>query len=321
MKASGNLILELLRSLARVNGIGFQIWGSDGVLLFASDPRLREVGRLHETEAFSRRVVARGGFVHTAYRDGHQLFGVPLSPGRYAGCLLALKAADRRTGGAPEEAGTQAARMREFLDRLREVMLQDAGIPRTGKSSTPWPGQDLSADRTFCETAWEPQTAPFDRETAQSLARDLFESTSADMAAFTFPERSDCNAFVTADSVREKVSDPELFVREAVDKAVRFVSPGGGNCLMVNNSHDIAEFRDMAWAPFRLMCVSVEHGNERCGWLVIVSFNMRQTFRRSECLLLSTVGRLVAMALATANLHPDLAGILADRNAMRIHEA
>ncbi len=62
----------------------------------------------------------------------------------------------------------------------------------------------------------------------------------------------------------------------------------------------------LASEPYRYLVVKVQHENNFYGWLGLVSFNLKEIFRRGELRLLIYISEQIAMAITNSDLYQDL---------------
>ena len=69
---------------------------------------------------------------------------------------------------------------------------------------------------------------------------------------------------------------------------------------------DRQAYNVMTINPDRFLAVRLQHKDDLYGWLGLVSFNLKEIFRRSELRLLSTMAEQIAVVIANTELYHDM---------------
>jgi putative nucleotidyltransferase with HDIG domain len=126
------------------------------------------------------------------------------------------------------------------------------------------------------------------------------------MAAATFDGRAEDKLQIACANIGGFVPDAERFLDELASEMPRSAPVMEDHCFIVNCSSDIPVFRNLHSAPFRALAVRIRSGDQEYGWLMMVSFNMKEVFRRGEYRLLRTVAEQMALLMANSALYSDL---------------
>ena len=138
------------------------------------------------------------------------------------------------------------------------------------------------------------------------LAEELLETMRADLAFAILPGRQEYNALVHKEEMFEGVAERQVFVGNLINAI-----PAKGNSLksdyfIVNDSKATGGFGALHPNPYRFLAVRMRHNDNFYGWLGLVSFNLKEIFRRSELRLMSSMAEQLAVVMANTDLYQDL---------------
>jgi HD-GYP domain-containing protein (c-di-GMP phosphodiesterase class II) len=294
-------VIDLLDSLARLNHCGFQVWDD----LLRLDGAIGAVAAPPEANPRTAEAVR-------SLLNGAPAFTLDAAPGLRAHGILvaprscrpwALVALEPRSAGAPEAGG---AALRELLAHLKRLVEDPLSLRQEAESLT----QEL--DRTyedlylFSRIATQIKSLQFSDARLRELVRDLLDAMRVDLAVARFPERPHYDVLLTAAALPAGLPEADRFAEQLVAHIARDAPVFEDNCHIVNDSRQAPAFAPLAPVPYRTLGVSIRHGSTSYGWLVLVSFNLKEIFRRGEYRLLSSMAEQIALVIANSDLVRDL---------------
>ncbi len=158
----------------------------------------------------------------------------------------------------------------------------------------------------FSRIATQIRSLRFSEEMLRNLLQETRDAMRVDFAAARFIERTEPNVCVVDRSVGKKVGDIEAFISTLLTEIPRSAPEFDRGCYIVNCSSEIPAFAAMHAEPFRVLAVGLRSEKEQYGWLVLVSFDMSEIFRRGEYRLLGTMAEQLELVLANTALYRDL---------------
>ena len=78
--------------------------------------------------------------------------------------------------------------------------------------------------------------------------------------------------------------------------------------FIIKDSSTNRQFSKLHIAQYRFLAVKIMHEDKFYGWIGLVSFNLKETFRRSELRLLISMAEQLAMMIANTDLYVELEG-------------
>ncbi|MCK9362864.1 MAG: HD domain-containing protein [Syntrophales bacterium] len=129
--------------------------------------------------------------------------------------------------------------------------------------------------------------------------------------------------FVTIDSDNQLImNNNQLFNRMPADNAdfaKRLIAaiPADSPSLkehyvIVNDSRLSPNYRELYADPYRALLVTIQDGKKFYGWIGVVSFNVKQIFRRSELRLLISIAEQINVAITNTDLYNELERFIVD---------
>jgi len=139
----------------------------------------------------------------------------------------------------------------------------------------------------------------------RKLIRELLETMRSDIAFAILPDQKEYNAFLVNEQSIPPAIHPETFIHSLI-KAIPAESPSlREDYFIVNDSSQNPVYQKLFTGPFRFLAVRIASSETFFGWLGLVSFNLREIFRRSELELLKSVASSTGIALDNSRLYAE----------------
>ena len=297
MIASGPL-KHLIESFAQLHGLALQVWSPAGNLDLSVGPGSEAADEGSRLGDLAKRALEKGE-LHEAV-DGRWAAAMPfMLPSAERYCLVACRAAkDPAANGAADLLPV----VRSFRDLLEEQLaLYDDTDKLTSELERSY--EDLYL---FARIATRIRTLRFAGPMLKELVADLLDTMRADLAIAKMTDRPGYDVIVRRSGTPCAIDDVEGFVARVLENIREEAPSFEESCAIVNDSRSIPFFRDLAPLPYRLLAVEVRHEDTVYGWLVLVSCNMDEIFRRGEYRLLNSMAEQLALVIANSDLYDDL---------------
>jgi len=197
----------------------------------------------------------------------------------------------------PESTGVQTPeQLRKALDEAREECRQMAEeLDRAY--------EDL---HLFAQIASQIHSCRVSRQMLLDLLQGTCEAVRADLAAVCFPKQPEASAEVMRPDAASLIPDPTAFAASLAATMPESAPEFDPGCFILNDADEVPRFAAMHDRPFRALSVSIANEGRQFGWLLLVSFNMKEIFRRGEYRLLGTMAGQLAVVMANTELYADL---------------
>jgi HD-GYP domain-containing protein (c-di-GMP phosphodiesterase class II) len=238
------------------------------------------------------------------------MWGVPIKHGEeIIGSLIAHRPiADKRsmTKDNPFRTGPHAKEMEALLTHLGALMEDKWASQKEVEEITDELTQSFEDLNLYSRIATRIKTLRFSNTMLKDLTEELLETMRSDLAFAILPDRIEYNVLVHNKDPFERTAERRLFIENLI-KAI----PEKGRSLkndyfIVNDSRTTEEFASFHSNPYRYLAVRMRHNENVYGWLGLVSFNLKEIFRKSELRLMSSMAEQLAVVMANTDLYQDL---------------
>ena len=304
-----NPFKELFSSLAQISQLNFEVWDNDG-LVFSSGPDGTDVSISRQIEDFSTHVMSQAVFQH-AYLKGQQaIFGAPIrNEEKIIGTLLAYSTNSKKSQ-KPKAINSRkiphAKEMETLLTRLIGIM-EDKWIDVKERNDI---AEELCHSfedlHLYSRIATQIKTLRFSNPMQKNLVAEILETMRVDLSFVNMPERRENNITVVNEHYSVNIPDSETFIENILNAIPPDAPSLEESYFIIDNSLKNTEYSELNIHPFRFLVVKVQHEDKIYGWLGVVSFNLKETFRRSELRLLISMAEQLAMVIANTDLYQDL---------------
>jgi HD-GYP domain-containing protein (c-di-GMP phosphodiesterase class II) len=158
----------------------------------------------------------------------------------------------------------------------------------------------------YAKIATKIKTLQFSQTHLESLVKDILETMRTDLAFATIENNRRSKVLSCKEDMGTKIPDIDSFTNSLLNAiSGRYTSAENGH-IIVNNSAEIQQFRTLHADPYRLLSVRIQNKERFIGYLVLVSFDVKKIFRRSELRLLTSLAEQVASVLINMELYGEL---------------
>lgn len=299
----------LFSSLTKISNLNLEVWDKTGRIYSSLDD-----GDQKEESEFVRRLAAQiieaQEFKYQVLDQRREIFGIPLLDGdTVIGTLIAYRD-DLDKSGPPKDVEKIAAgrteEMETFLNQAAELM----GEMWIAQKETDKMAEDLTMYfedlSLYSRTATQFRTLKFSETMIQEIVTDLLETMRTQLVFVCFPMRQEFNMFLIDEDYRDKFPNPEHLVESLVELIPSDATSQKEDFFIINDSKESPGFAKLHPDPYRFLAVTVKDKEKFYGWMGLVSFRLKEIFRRSELSLVSSIAQQLASAISNTDLYKDL---------------
>jgi len=299
-------VTGLFSSLSKISHFILDVWNTDGCLFSSKNGRLQpDID--DELKILSKQVMDSAQLKYDITRDNYAIFGVPLRDnGEIVGSLLAhgidpdLDLSDRDATQA------HANKVADFLNEAAAIM-EEIWISRR---ETEEMAEDISMYfedlALYARTATHFQTLNVSDKLFQKLAQEILTTMRSELAFVHFFDRPEYNVLVTNEKTAGRIDNPSLFTERLVTAIPPNTASLKENYFIVNDSSEVPGYEALHPDSYRFLVVAIKNKNLFYGWFGLLSFNMKEIFRRGELSLLVSTAQQLATTITNADLYNDL---------------
>ncbi len=300
---------DLLLSLATISGLRIEIWDASGPAFF-SGPATEDLIVFKEVRNFSLQVINQAEFQHAVFQNKYEAFGIPFrNQKRQKGALIAYRENGKKRPTTKACDPLKPVGIREikiFLSRMTSLMKDR------------WTAEDeidgLAAELTntfediylYSRVASQFATLEFPSSRQTILAKEVMEAMGMEVAFIDLRDRRENNVVIVNENISSGINEIEGFIKNLLSAIPPDAPTLDENYIVVNNSKESFEYRGLHTDAFRFLAVLIKHKENFYGWLGVVSFDLRQIFRRSELRLLISIAEQIALVISSTDLYHDL---------------
>ncbi|MEE8397564.1 MAG: HD-GYP domain-containing protein [Desulfobacterales bacterium] len=299
---------DIIKSFSQISRMTLEIWGRNGVI-YSTDRNGVEPAFSEDIRAFSDNIIDTDGFLTTCTgRKGYDLVGVPIHT--QEGVFGSLIAYRPRTGTSPlhktDGPAASAKTVSDFLSGLSGLMLDRTVTEKESEKMAEELGQSFEDLYLYSSLATQIKTLRFSSDILNELVGELLDTMRADLAFALLPERSQYNSIFANEILAERIADQEAFMQDLLAAIPPDEPTLAENYFILNDSGSDPSYAQLCKDPYRFLAVRVQHDTRFYGWLGLVSFNLKEIFRKGELRLLISVAQQVAVVLSNTDLYNDL---------------
>ena len=239
---------------------------------------------------------------HTGNGSGERMYGVAVDTAR-GNELLVSYPYPRQTREAPRDDGSWL-----------EEILKDAKLLIEERDQTRCEARKLTEELNrsyedlylFSRIATQIKSLHFSEGMLRDLLEETREAMRVELATACFPHAKGFNVQAASPEFARRLPDMDGFVRALVETIPRSAPAFEKQSFIVTDSREIPALKAMHALPFRALAIEIRTTDRAYGWLLLVSFNMKEIFRRGEYRLLSTMTQQIALVMANTDLYRDL---------------
>ena len=285
---------QFLDGLEGVSGYRFMIADPDGFPLLSEGP----AGCLEGITELAVQIVRENAFRFVS-SPGSFFAGVPLMHGSdVAGSLIACS-----NGNGQAEIGKQQVfKLEKLLVSVSSMMEEKWAAQRETEQMSQELAQLVEHIYLYSRIAPQIKTLSFSGGMLKELIGELLSTMRMEFVFSLFPGRPELDFMVGS----RKMEGLPRFIQKLF-ACIPPDSPSlAENYFVLNDSRSVPAFAALHPDPFRFLAVRIQDKGKYYGWLGMASFNMRETFRRSELRLLISISEQVAGVITNSELYGEL---------------
>lgn len=300
---------ELFFILTQISQLNFEVWNDKG-RVFSSKPEGTDISIYRQIEGFSAQVMSQAVFCHACFNGQQKIFGVPIrSEDNIIGALLACstkvnkrlkqKAIDSRKMPSVKETETLLIRLATMMEeKWLDVKEREKIAEELSRSF-----EDI---HLYSRIGNQIKSLIYSQSMQVNLIKEILNTMRVDLAFIKMPEHAENSVFIEKKPRLAKIPDPKPFIESLINAISHDAITLEENYWLLVNSHANTAFRGLSDKPFRFLAVKIQHQDKFYGWLGVVSFYMKETFRRSEMRLLASMAEQLAIVITNTKLYRDL---------------
>ena len=291
---------DFLQSFSNIGHWQFEVWDSTGLMFSTAPggPLAGERGPLAST-------ILTGNKFQIQRGTESFLAGAPLrNEGVPTGALLVWN------NGPPNRRFTDPVAMEPFLLRLTQV-LEGGWTTRTELDKiTTELTQSYEDIYLYGRLSSLIKTMHFSVHVLDDLIGEICDALHADLVFVTLAR--DNQLIMKHNQLFDRVADSAGFAKQLIS-AVPKESPSlKEHYFIVNDSRLVPGYKELHPEPYRALLVTIEDGKKFYGWIGVVSFNLKQIFRRSELRLIISIAEQVNVVITNTDLYNELERFIVD---------
>ncbi|GAX59214.1 metal dependent phosphohydrolase [Candidatus Scalindua japonica] len=305
---------ELFCGLTQISPLNFEVWNGDGPV-FSSRFDGADTTISSQIEEFSDSVMSQGVFRHTSMNGWKAVFGVPIRNNEQTvGCLLAYSKNSNKNLIPDESAYAEIPDVKGvemFLTRLVSFIEDKWEGEQEKEKITEELGRSFEDLYLYSQVANQIKTLLSSNQMNNDLVLDTMKTMRVDISFVNLFNHEGSKIAFNEDSLYLQFSGiaekfvgkliRTLTVQEKVEKRTHFT---------IHDSRTDSQFSKLFIAQYRLLAVKITHDNKFYGWLGLISFNLKESFRRSELRLLISMAEQLAMLITNTDLYKELEGFV-----------
>ena len=303
------VIKDFLENLAKTSRYDFQLWSVENDLIFSSKPLPAKGALRREFKDFSDRVLRRQTFLQHAHKTKGAMFGRALKNGMdVLGALIAYLpefGKQERAQAEGSEEPLSAGEMQTFLTHLARVIEYQFSSQTETEKLAEELSQTFEDLVLFSRIGIQTRPLNFSSQMLHGLIENLLETMRADLAFAWLPEQPNYSAVVMDNQFLPPNTDPDMFVRDLIDRIPPDVVSAREECFIIQNSATVQGYKQLHPAPYRFLAVMIETKDHLYGWMGVVSFDLKEIFRQSELKLLNSLASSTAVAIENSRLFSE----------------
>ena len=291
-------------SLSQISQLNFEVWGIKK-LVFSSRPDETDTSISGEMHDFSARVVSRTTFQHALFNGQHAIFGVPFKNEEQSiGALLAYSSNFNKWPKPGDSRNiSHAGEMETFFASLARLMEDKWADQEEIDKMADELGQSFEDFYLFSRIATQIKTLRFSNAMQKKLVKDILTTMRMDMAFIIMPDRRENNVFVNETGT---IAEIKPFIESLIIAIPPDASSLSDSYFIINDSTADPTYKKLHSDPFRFLAVKMQRNDIFYGWLGMVSFNLKEIFRRSELRLLISMAEQLALVIVNTDLYHTL---------------
>ncbi len=300
---------ELFYSLTQLSPLDFEIWSEDG-FVFSSRTDVSGMSTSKQLENVSTHIMSEGCFYHSSDCGKKTIFGVPIrDDGQIVGCLLAY-GKDFKKCESNEIVPTTASDIYEIKKLLTQLVLiiEDRwNMENERNKITEELGSSFEDLYLYSQVTDKIKTLTFSSQFHNELVLDILKTMRVDISFVKILDKEENKiAFCDNDMSVETDNVMNKFVEKLLNAISIDNNIQTGKYFVLEDSRTNRQFSKLLDVQYRFLAVKIAYEGKNLGWIGLVSFNLKEVFRRSELRLLTSMAEQLAMVIVNTNLYADL---------------
>jgi HD-GYP domain-containing protein (c-di-GMP phosphodiesterase class II) len=258
----------------------------------------------------STKVISNGSFQHALSQGNCELFGTPIKNGeKVLGSLLAyvpICSKESKTKDIYDLKRRHVREMEIFLASLVGLIEDKWASDQEVEDITEELTQKLEDINLYSNFATRIKALRFSSTMLNDLAEQILEAMRTEIAFARLPDRHEYDMLLNIKDVDDKISHSNAFVDALINAIPEKASSLKENYFLVTDSKMTPGYAALHPEDFRFLAVRMQYKDIFYGWLGLVSFNLKEIFRRSELQLMSSMAEQLALVLANTDMYADL---------------
>ncbi len=301
---------ELLCSLTQISPFNFEVW-DDGGLVFSSRNDGTDISIYKQIEDFSTHVMSEGVFHHTSISGQKAAFGIPIrNDEQIIGSLLAYSKNSNKELIPNEIVSAKIPDVKEIKTLLTRLVLiiEDKWKGEQERDDiTEELGRSFEDLHLYSNAAKQIKTLNFSNQIHNTLVLDILKTMRVDISFVKlFKENENKISFEDENMSIETNNIMEKFVEKLSNIVSHDDKIQKQKYFIVENSGTNRQFSELHVDNYRFLAVKIMHEDKIYGWIGLISFNLQETFRRSELRLLISMAEQLAMVIDNNDLYVEL---------------
>jgi len=300
---------KFMSSLSQISRWNYEVWDAKRTVFSSGSER----SKMHVSEdmrKLSTKVISNGIFQHALSQGNYELYGIPIKNGeKVLGSLLAyapIRSKESRTKDIYGLKRGHAKQMEKFLASLVGLIKDKWSSDQEVQEITEELTQNWEDINLYSNLTTRIKTLRFSSTMLKDLAEQLLGAIRTEMIFTRLPDRLEYDMFLNKKDVGEIISHPNAFADALINAIPEKISSLKKDYFLVADSRMTPGYAVLHPETFRFLAVKIQHKDIFYGWLGLVSFNLKEIFRRSELKLMSTMAEQLALVLANTEIYADL---------------
>ena len=304
---------KFLSNLSQISRWCYEIWDADKTVFSSGSKRSRR-HLSEDLRKLSTKVMSHGSFQHAISQGNYELYGAPISNG--GAVLVSLLAyapincREIKPADSYDIKSRHTGEMETYLASLVELIEDKWACEHEAEEITEELTQKLEDIYLYSKVGTSIKTLRFSRAMLKDLAEQILGAMRTQMVFVRLPDRREYDMLFNKEAIGEKIPHPNAFVDALIKAIPEEVSSVNENYFLVADSHMTPGYSALHPESFRFLAVRMQHKDIFYGWLGLVSFNLKELFRRSELRLMSSIAEQLALVLANTDMYADLEGLV-----------
>lgn len=300
---------EFFDSLSQISPLNIEVWNAKGLVIYSRKDRATTSGN-SEIRSLSERIMREGTFQDAVFPGKYNAYGVPVKKGEEIVGSLVVYGSNIQQANAPmgvEPPGEMPLdAMKSFVARLAGLMEDRLNNQQENEKMAEELTQNFEDLYLYSTIATQVKTLRFSNAMLTDLIHELLETMRSHIAFALLPDRPEYNALKVNEAFSDRIADPYGFIKTLLKTIPPDTPTLKENYFIVNDSRMESAFRELYKEPYRFLVVTIKHNKNFYGWLGLVSFELKEIFRRGELRLLISMAEQLAVIITNTDLYRDL---------------